>query len=506
MKNSRDFFHYDYNTSLFPMKTTRFLVDHGLNRALDLSKQCVDSGNASAGFSPQTKAFASKPGYHLRRTVKLDPIAEMFLYDLLFRNRALFAEPKSEDCKHFGYRFDEDDHPLSATESYGGFRKAQAFYENEYEYSLSFDVASYFNSMRHHDIIEWFSLIGAEPDEVKALDVFLEGTAPGRSSDCWPQGMYSTKMMGGDFLRVVEENIGIRAPARIRFLDDFVLFSNSESDLVDDFFRIQKILGARGLSVNASKTSLKSCKDGAGEDETNEIRKQLLEKRKIAVQKAYTDDFDEAHGDVDLSDEEVRYISELLESKDMSEDDAELVVSLARGCENEVKEHLPSLAIKYPHLAKSVWALSRNISLFNESTVLEILNKASSSEGLQEYQLFWFSEIASHLNDMEIDVSKPLMAFYENKNATDLSRAKILEIESNDVWLRELRREHLASGRSDWMVWSSLVGSHDIISDSAQSRFSAIANSSYVNRILLDSIRDPEEAVPEDELDHLSIF
>lgn len=506
MKNSREFFCYDYNTSLFPMKTTRFLVDNGINRALDLSKQCVDLSNRSAGFSPQTKAFASKPGYHLRRTVKLDPIAELFLYDLLFRNRALFVEPKSEHCKHFGYRFDENDRPLSATESYGGFRKAQAFYENEYKYSLSFDVASYFNSMRHHDIIEWFSLIGAEPDEVKALDVFLEGTAPGRSSDCWPQGMYSTKMMGGDFLRVVEENIGIRAPARIRFLDDFVLFSNSKTDLVDDFFRIQKILGARGLSVNASKTSLNSFDNGVNEEEPDEIRKQLLEKRKIAVQRAYTDDFDEAHGDIDLSTEEIHYISDLLESKDMSEDDAELVVSLARGCENKVKDHLPSLAVKYPHLAKSVWALSRSISLTDEDTVLKILEKASNGQGLQEYQLFWFSEIASHLNSLEIDVSKPLMAFYDHKNATDLSRAKILEINSNDVWLRELRREHLASGRSDWMVWSSLIGSHDIISDSAQTRFSAIANSSHINRILLDSIRHPEQVVPDEDVDLMSIF
>lgn len=516
MKTTRRFFDYDYNTSLFPMRTTKSFARTGIKRALEFSEECVSSENSSAGFTQQTKAYASKPGFHLRRTVKLDPLAEIFIYDKMFKNRSLFLEPKSEHCKHFGYRFTDDDRPLSATESYGGFRKAQTYYENFYEdrgfaYSLSFDVASYFNSMRHNDLIDWFQRIGASNEDVKSLDVFLEGIAPDRSSDCWPQGIYPTKMMGADFLRVIEEDIRIKAKARIRFLDDFVLFSDSENDLIDDFFLIQKILGARGLSVNASKTIFKAHDSTRSEaqkekDEPVDVRKQLVDKRHLSIQQAYTLDFDESSPGIELTDDERRYIAVLFESKDLTEDDADLVVSLARGCEEEVKKHLPSLAGKYPHLAKNVWALSKNFSEDSPGTVFEILDAAANNNGLQEYQIFWFSEVASELNRRGVDVSRHLLSFYKHRNATDLSRAKILEINSNDVWLRELRREHLDSGRSDWMVWASLQGSMDVISEATVSRYSAIANASPVNRLILESIRYPQEWTHDDEEDDLPAF
>ncbi|WP_417463235.1 reverse transcriptase domain-containing protein [Kordiimonas sp.] len=348
MKTTRRFFEYDYNNSLFPMRTAKSFARRGIKRALEFSEECVSSQNATTGFTQQTKAFASKPGFHLRRTVKLDPLAEIFLYDKMFKNKGLFLEPKREHCKHFGYRFTEDGRPLSATESYGGFRKAQTYYEKFHEergfkFSLSFDVASYFNSMRHNDLIDWFQHIGASSEDVRSLDVFLAGIAPDRSSDCWPQGIYPTKMMGADFLRVIEEDIRIKAKARIRFLDDFVLFSDSEDDLIDDFFLIQKILGTRGLSVNASKTIFKAHDKNKSEvqqdiDQPIDVRKQLVEKKHFSVQQAYASDFDESSPGIELTDEERDYIARLLESKELTEDDADLIVSLARGCEREVKK------------------------------------------------------------------------------------------------------------------------------------------------------------------------
>ncbi|WP_417463234.1 hypothetical protein [Kordiimonas sp.] len=137
---------------------------------------------------------------------------------------------------------------------------------------------------------------------------------------------------------------------------------------------------------------------------------------------------------------------------------------------------------------------------------MKILDSAANNNGLQEYQLFWFSEVASELARYDVDVSNHLLSFYNHRNATDLSRAKILEIESNDVWLRELRRENLDSGRSDWMVWSSLQGSMDVISEATSNRYSTIANVSPVNRLILESIRNPQKWTLEDEEDDLPVF
>ena len=79
---SADFFLWDYGSTLFPLKTTRLLVEKCPESALDyIQKQYVSGG---APFSNQQRVFATKRGWFLRPTVKLDPIAELFFYHFGF--------------------------------------------------------------------------------------------------------------------------------------------------------------------------------------------------------------------------------------------------------------------------------------------------------------------------------------------------------------------------------------------------------------------------------------
>ncbi|WP_341235511.1 reverse transcriptase domain-containing protein [uncultured Sulfitobacter sp.] len=494
MKTSADFFRYDYRSSLFPMATTKFLVDFGGSRLLEHSKKCVE-GKQNFDFLPQVRAYASKPKRHLRRTTKLDPSAEYFLYDLIYRNRALFLEPKLDNREHYGYRFDEDDIPTSATETYGAFRSANSDYERQYKHSLSFDVASYFNSIRHDDIVEWLHIIGMNSDDLRALDTFLEQSNSGRSSDCWPQGIYPAKVMGNDFLRFSEENSSLKATKIIRFMDDFVLFSDSESDLIEDFFLFQKIIGARGLSVNPSKTFFRNLDTKNENEDILEVRARLLAKRRNAIQLAYAEDFDDAHGGIELEADELEYIQKLLNSNDLSEDDAELVLSVSRTQPESVKKHLTRLTIQYPHLAKGIWSFCDTLN--DIEVVHKLVTEVSRDPSIQEYQLFWLSQILSDVADNLIvegwGIAEISQNIYNHKNATDLSKAKLLEIDIQDPGLMEWRRDHLTSGRSDWLVWASAIGHRSIIQNATVRRFSSFANASSINELILDIVRNPDK-------------
>src|SRR5258707_9871515 len=55
----------------------------------------------------------------------------------------------------FGYNFNAGE-PTEATLSYRGFKGANSQYRKSYAHSISFDVASYFNSIYHHDLVHWF--------------------------------------------------------------------------------------------------------------------------------------------------------------------------------------------------------------------------------------------------------------------------------------------------------------------------------------------------------------
>lgn len=50
------------------------------------------------------------------------------------------------------------------------------------------------------------------------------------------------------------------------------------------------------------------------------------------------------------------------------------------------------------------------------------------------------------------------MALYEHPNATDISRAKILEIPDKRFGLADLREEQLRTGQSDWRAWTAAIG------------------------------------------------
>lgn len=504
MESSQAFFNYDYRSSLFPMFTTKYLINFGLDKLLENSADFIMSTNN--GFSPQIKAYASKPKLHLRRTPKLDPLAECFIYDLVFRNRELFPSPKSDSHKHFGYRFDEDDKPISSTEAYGAFRKAQSDFERRYLYSLTFDVASYFNSLRHDDIVEWCHVAGLSSQDTKALDIFLEQSNSGRGADCWPQGIYPAKMIGNAFLRFSEENSGLKSSAAIRFLDDFVLFSDDRGKLVDDFFLVQKLLGSRGLSINPSKTRFRDLAEGQSEPSLLEVKRSLLEKRREATHLAYAEDFEDAYEGIELDDDEIDYIKHVLNADQLNEEDSELILSVSKNYPDEVKPHLGKLFTSSPHLSKRVWSF---FSVIDDVKFTEdFLSKVSQNSTIQEYQLFWLAQIvADHARNIISNggsISSILQHLYSHRNATDLSRAKLLEIEVSDPALMEWRREHLLSGRSDWMVWGSAIGHREVIQNSHVRRFTSFSNSSQMNKVIFDIIRNPDEEFS--EFDVLRVF
>lgn len=109
MQTSREFFEYDFASTLFPMETCRFLIVNGAIEIDAHIQRCLSKSDEDKAyqFLAQTRVYASKPRNHLRRTVKLDPVSEFFLYDVIFRNRSKFRKPFHKDKKHFGYRFEE---------------------------------------------------------------------------------------------------------------------------------------------------------------------------------------------------------------------------------------------------------------------------------------------------------------------------------------------------------------------------------------------------------------
>src|SRR3546814_1379784 len=96
MSATVDFIRGDFWASLFPLRTTLVVAEHfeqGLSKHI---YEKVLSVSDSDNFLPQQRVYATKPRGHLSRTVKLDPAAEYYIYDLAVQNQAIFRKQVSD--------------------------------------------------------------------------------------------------------------------------------------------------------------------------------------------------------------------------------------------------------------------------------------------------------------------------------------------------------------------------------------------------------------------------
>jgi hypothetical protein len=481
---AEQYFLEDYRHTLFPLSTTRLLVEK-------FSKELRDYVASGTPFRSQTRCSAAKRGFHLRRTVKLDPPSELFIYDLVFRNRKHFRADHSPNRSSFGFLF-KNGKPISSKTAYQQYRAAIFGAKSRYKFGMRFDVASYFNSLYHHDLVSRFREIGASEEDVNVYGRFLREINSGRSLDCLPHGLHPCKVLGADFLKFIDNSVRLRSPDLIRFLDDFNVFADSEKAIQSDFILIQELLSERGLFLNEGKTALASDFGRSITEEIDEIKSQLLRARRelvdpsgIELADEFLDEDDDDDADDDVSDEElseamerfpveivnddieqsdvlsqeqIEYLLGLLNNSDIDESDAELALVLLRDHGDDVLQHMGNLLLKFPSLARTVYQFSSYIDDKSElcSFVLRFLR---GEHFITEYQLFWITKMLEDQLSKQRCYGNALALLYGHPSSTPITRAKLLEIPELRFGLPELRESVVRSGQCDWPAWAAAVGS-----------------------------------------------
>ncbi|QIF00045.1 antiviral reverse transcriptase Drt5 [Roseimicrobium sp. ORNL1] len=486
---SVQFFRDDFPKTLFPLKTNLWLVENGSDEILKYIYQEIkaDESEAAGDFQQQEKVFAAKHGHHLRRTHKLDPVAEFFLYEIVYRHRSKFRKDVLSNRMNFGYRF-ESGNPIPSAESYKAYRVWTATNHHAYKYSCTFDISTYFNSVYHHDIAGWFAQMADQESDFQIFGKFFRQINGGRSVDCLPHGLYPAKMIGGHFLKFVDNFPGIESPMLLRFMDDFVLFSNDLNQLQRDFILIQQLLGQKGLSVNPSKTVFRQRPEQSLEEKIDSVREGLLRKRQLAFRSLYWDeDEDEEEQSDFLNPGEESYLLNLLDSPKLEEEDADLVLAYLSNKAENLLEHISKILWSFPYLSKNVFLFSKFIN--DKSGLLNAVQDfLGQSEVVSDYSLFWATCI---LEDYLLGTkgSEALVAtLMEHPKASKVSKAKLLEIPDPRFGLREYREQILRNGGSDWLSWSSAVGARTEKKAARNQLIKYFAKSSRINALIAEIV------------------
>ncbi|EGV32759.1 hypothetical protein ThidrDRAFT_0879 [Thiorhodococcus drewsii AZ1] len=492
MTSAVSFFERDFSGTLFPLKTNLLLVQkHSAEISDYIYQRVLNDAHPEDNFLSQQRVFATKPRGHLRRTAKLDPVAEYFLYDVVYRNRGIFRPEVSELRRSFGYRF-VDGHHIPVHIAYARYKQELNACSTNYSHNIQFDIASYFNSMYHHDVAHWFSA----KDNVAAVDSaalsqFCREINSGRSVDFMPHGIYPAKMIGNEFLKFVDLYGPLKSHKIVRFMDDFHLFDNDPDVLMRDFQTIQKLLGQVALNINPSKTAFDNSV-GDVKETLSELRESLKEiiTEYEEVPTASGVELEETDVEIEnsLSPEQVDALLELLQNESLEESDADRILSFLRMHSDSLLEYLPTLFRRFPNLIKHIHSVCSEVG---EKAALSevILEYLKESEEFLEYQLFWIGAIVEdHLlgHGCYGDI---LLRLYELTPNFKIARAKVLEIPVQDFGFKEIRGEYLKTGQSDWLSWSSAVGSQNLKVDERNYVLSYFAKASPMNFLVSEGVK-----------------
>jgi len=484
-----NFYTSDFPHTLFPLNTNKVLIENFSYKLSEYIYQNITHGSEGTHtFLSQTKAYASKPKFHLRRTQKLDPVADFFLYDLIYRNRRQFSKSKTKNRTNFGYRF-HSGAPISTTQSYMEFKEVVNEGLKNFRFYAKFDISSYFNSIYHHDLVMWFNDVASSEEDALFFDKFLRQTNSGRTVDCLAQGIYPAKMLGSHFLSFIDNANRLNSDILYRFMDDFYLFSNDMDVLISDFSEIQRMLGDKGLSINPSKTLLGKTSSLKRTRNLDDMKIKLLRVRQRGIIGSAVEDDDEDWLELGLDDEEIEYLFSLLKRENIEEEDAELVLSLMREKGNDILEYIPDLLVKFPNLIKNIFYFCEHVEDKNQLGTF-VRNFIEQNAAATEYQLFWLAKLLEEQLINTPSTPNLISGLYEAQNATDISRAKILEIADKRFGLSDMREEELRTGASGWRSWSSAAGARVEKKSNRNHLLGYFANGSSMNELIADCIKE----------------
>ena len=110
------------------------------------------------------------------------------------------------------------------------------------------------------------------------------------------------------------------------------------------------------------------------------------------------------------------------------------------------------------------------------------IREEKEKRALTEDQLFWAARIAENHLGNSSETVELLGTLHSHRASTEVTKAKILEIPWKD--LDDMRDEYLKGGRSDWLAWSSAVGSRRMAKSKRNHLLKYYGHGSRMNEII----------------------
>ena len=425
-------------------------------------KDCKSTLHGVHIFSERLLAPVGQSGFRI--TTKVHPFWNLYL-NALAVSLAELHEPQRSDRAH-SYRFSESGPGLFDKEaSWRKFREStleECDEESQTQVVIQTDISSFYGHVNHHRLENFVGdLAGSDSNFPTQIDVILNQLTIGRSFGL-PVGGQASRVLSEVLLSSIDRTLTAERVSWRRYVDDFVIVSDSQQNAYRDLGILAHALGDFGLTLNRSKTNFLSSNHyrayvetqlGAGDGDARRLKE--IDLHFDPYSDTATTDYDELKQTVEQID-----IGRLIALElDKGQPDSFVLAQASR-----------TLVLLEPGNALGVVASlldQRNIHAFraNWSTIMRGVAHLRSSPGHLEIHdqldhlldlipqkaphLIWVDTNALHyLRAVRFKKSPERASFlldlFKNKRSSTVRRACI------DCWRQWKDRDRFVSLRNDW--------------------------------------------------------
>ena len=192
---------------------------------------------------------------------------DRIIYQAVADYLAPSLDPQLDRSRVFSHRLLDSDPSFqmyqSGADSYSDFKTAieENARDGKFSHAATVDITSYFVHLNHHILENLLTETGIP----SGLNTFLVKTLlenwSGRFSYGIPQGLFPSDLLGNFYLSTLDTNLASLGIKSLRYVDDLVLFYESERKAKSSLAQLCWFLRTIGLSLNEAKSKVSTVQE-----------------------------------------------------------------------------------------------------------------------------------------------------------------------------------------------------------------------------------------------------
>jgi hypothetical protein len=381
---------------------------------------------------------------------------------------------------------------------------------SQYQYCIKTDVASYFETIYHHFLINQLSSLDIPNSYIKILE---ESILKWRGDKTYGilQGLYPSDLYGNYYLSQIDYILTLKNIDFVRYVDDIYIFSNSEYDLQKLIVNICKIMREQNLFINENKTIFTETKKIVRQQQEfgqiftkiNFMFDSLIDEERSAIAAlgyGFQRDWDDEEENLNvntINGFRVDVIEELYNSKSDAKYQKDTIIKFCLPLLSKAKSRVPFRNIKndlkeYPHLTKYFASYLATIDK-DDSDVTHLIEEILiENHFIFEYQQMWMFATLLYRETISENALRLCTRYLQKKDIHESIRSicAIILSKMGNGRTKKIVRDEYDNEPSPFVRASILYCSRYFRSDERRAMKIAFGSTGYLNIFISEALKN----------------